>query len=80
MKKLKQENDQQMLNVEARRKTFQNWPFKSDCSCTPLQMAEAGFYACGDNNEPDLARCYFCRKELVNIFLVTSNLLTGFVS
>ena len=24
-------------------------------------MAEAGFYACGGNNEPDLARCYFCR-------------------
>ena len=56
-----------MMNVEARRKTFQNWPFMSDCSCTPLQMAEAGFYSCGGNNEPDLARCYFCRKELVKI-------------
>merc|ERR1712029_910019 len=21
-------------------------------------------YACGGENEPDLARCYFCRKEL----------------
>merc|ERR1719228_2106034 len=27
-------------------------------------MAEAGFYACGADNEPDLVRCYFCRKEL----------------
>ena len=26
-----------------------------------FRMAEAGFYACGGNNEPDLARCYFCR-------------------
>ena len=28
--------------------------------CLP-RMAEAGFYACGGDNEPDLARCYFCR-------------------
>ena len=26
-----------------------------------FRMAEAGFYACGGENEPDLARCYFCR-------------------
>ena len=26
-----------------------------------FRMAEAGFYACGGDNEPDLARCYFCR-------------------
>jgi baculoviral IAP repeat-containing protein 5 len=25
------------------------------------RMAEAGFYACGGNNDPDLARCYYCR-------------------
>ena len=66
MKKEKQ-NDSQMLNLEARIQTFQNWPFMSDCSCTPQKMAEAGFYTCGGNNEPDLVRCYFCRKELVNI-------------
>ena len=69
MKKGKQENDSQMINVEARKKTFQSWPFMSDCSCTPDKMAEAGFYSCGGNNEPDLARCYFCRKELVEIVL-----------
>ena len=61
------ENDSQMLKYEARLQTFQNWPFKSDCSCTPQKMAEAGFYSCGGNNEPDLVRCYFCRKELVII-------------
>merc|ERR1712098_895045 len=31
---------------------------------TPKRMAEAGFYFCGGDNEPDLVRCYFCRKEL----------------
>ena len=44
--------------------TFQHWPFKEDCLCTPEKMAEAGFYCCGGENEPDLVRCYFCRKEL----------------
>lgn len=29
--------------------------------CPLFRMAEAGFYACGGENEPDLARCYFCR-------------------
>ena len=60
-------NDSEMLNFEARIKTFKNWPFDADCSCTPEKMAEAGFYCCGGNNEPDLVRCYFCRKELVRI-------------
>ena len=55
--------DSQMLMYEARLQTFQNWPFRSDSSCTPQKMAEAGFYSCGG----DTARCYFCRKELVKI-------------
>lgn len=27
-------------------------------------MAEAGFYLVGNSNEPDLVRCYYCRREL----------------
>lgn len=57
-------NDSVMLNVSARLATFTNWPFTEDCSCTPERMAAAGFYCCGGENEPDLVRCYFCRKEL----------------
>ena len=53
-----------MLNLDARLKSFKNWPFDADCSCTPKRMAEAGLYFCGGDNEPDLVRCYFCRKEL----------------
>ena len=63
-----------MLMYDARLKTFRNWPFMSDCSCTPQKMAEAGFYSCGGDNEPDLARCYFCRKELVKIVNTWSHL------
>ena len=55
-------NDSIMLDVGARLQTFKHWPFKEDCACTPERMAEAGFYACGGETEPDLARCYFCRK------------------
>lgn len=27
-------------------------------------MAEAGFYLVGNSSEPDLVRCYYCRREL----------------
>jgi len=57
-------NDSIMLDVNARLQTFRHWPFNEDNSCTPKRMAEAGFYFCGGDNEPDLVRCYFCRKEL----------------
>ena len=71
-KESQKDHDSQMVMLEARVQTFQSWPFMSDCSCTPQKMAEAGFYSCGGNNEPDLVRCYFCRKELVRIFLTCS--------
>lgn len=29
-----------------------------------LQMAAAGFIHCPTENEPDLAQCFFCFKEL----------------
>lgn len=32
--------------------------------CSPLQMAAAGFIHCPTENEPDLAQCFFCFKEL----------------
>ena len=57
-------NDTIMLSTAARLATFKMWPFTEDCSCTPERMAAAGFYCCGGENEPDLVRCYFCRKEL----------------
>ena len=76
-KESQKDHDSQMVMLEARVQTFQSWPFMSDCSCTPQKMAEAGFYSCGGNNEPDLVRCYFCRKELVRIFLTCSALLTS---
>ena len=57
-------NDSVMLNTSARLATFTLWPFTEDCSCTPQRMSMAGFYCCGGENEPDLVRCYFCRKEL----------------
>ena len=29
-----------------------------------FKMAEAGFYHVGSDSEPDLVRCYYCRREL----------------
>ena len=67
-------NDSVMLDVGARLESFKRvqWPFKDDCFCTPEKMAEAGFYACGGENEPDLVRCYFCRK--VKIYFPVENI------
>ncbi|XP_062979277.1 baculoviral IAP repeat-containing protein 5 [Elgaria multicarinata webbii] len=49
---------------EHRVATFSQWPFMSDCSCTPDRMAEAGFIHCPSENAPDVAQCFICFKEL----------------
>ncbi|XP_036613054.1 baculoviral IAP repeat-containing protein 5 [Trichosurus vulpecula] len=54
----------QLYQLDTRISTFQNWPFTEDCACTPKRMAEAGFIHCPSENEPDLAQCFFCFKEL----------------
>ena len=56
--------DTGMMMPSERLRTFINWPFTEGCACLPEKMSEAGFYCCGGENEPDLVRCYFCRKEL----------------
>lgn len=35
-----------------------------DMFALAFQMAEAGFYFVGSDDDPDLARCYYCRREL----------------
>ncbi|KAJ8265543.1 hypothetical protein COCON_G00146420 [Conger conger] len=54
----------QMYSYERRLQTFTDWPFLEDCKCTPEQMAKAGFVHCPSENEPDVACCFFCLKEL----------------
>ncbi|XP_012263094.2 baculoviral IAP repeat-containing protein 5-like [Athalia rosae] len=44
--------------------SFDNWPFQSDCTCTPERMAAAGFVLIGDKDEPDLVGCFICGKQL----------------
>ncbi|KAH7962405.1 baculoviral IAP repeat-containing protein 5 [Rhipicephalus sanguineus] len=56
--------DDNMNLYENRLASFENWPLTGDCMCTPARMAAAGFYHCPTENEPDLARCYVCFKEL----------------
>ncbi|KAG9340263.1 hypothetical protein JZ751_021706 [Albula glossodonta] len=64
-----------MYSYENRLQTFTDWPFLEDCKCTPEQvngllphvddlMAKAGFIHCPSENEPDVACCFFCLKEL----------------
>uniref|UniRef100_A0A1B6EF27 Uncharacterized protein n=1 Tax=Clastoptera arizonana TaxID=38151 RepID=A0A1B6EF27_9HEMI len=60
------QNDDLLSNMDLfyskeRLKTFKNWPFKKSAICSPIKMAEAGFYCYGDENS---ARCYFCLKTL----------------
>ncbi|XP_038635383.1 baculoviral IAP repeat-containing protein 5b [Scyliorhinus canicula] len=53
-----------MYSYENRLATFRNWPFTECCRCTPENMAKAGFLHCPTENEPDVATCFFCLKEL----------------
>ncbi|MGH0179796.1 UNVERIFIED_CONTAM: hypothetical protein FKN15_002370 [Acipenser sinensis] len=55
---------QEMYRFEKRLQTFTDWPFTEGCQCTPEKMALAGFVHCPSENEPDVARCFFCLKEL----------------
>ncbi|KAI7794224.1 baculoviral IAP repeat-containing protein 5b [Triplophysa rosa] len=53
-----------MYSYEKRLQTFSEWPFREDCLCTPELMAKAGFVHCPSENEPDVACCFYCLKEL----------------
>ncbi|XP_053313702.1 baculoviral IAP repeat-containing protein 5.1-like [Spea bombifrons] len=53
-----------MYDYESRLRTFADWPFTENCKCTPENMAKAGFVHCPTENEPDIACCFFCLKEL----------------
>ncbi|XP_034716881.1 baculoviral IAP repeat-containing protein 5a [Etheostoma cragini] len=58
------EEDIKMYFYENRLKTFEGWPFDEGCSCTPENMAKAGFIHTPSDNCPDIAMCFFCLKEL----------------
>ncbi|XP_019409429.1 PREDICTED: baculoviral IAP repeat-containing protein 5.1-like [Crocodylus porosus] len=53
-----------MYDYANRVKTFKTWPFMGNCKCTPETMAKAGFIHCPNENEPDVAKCFFCLIEL----------------
>ncbi|KAH7980759.1 hypothetical protein HPB49_018992 [Dermacentor silvarum] len=61
---LRHQTDAQMNLYEQRVASFTNWPLPADAECTPARMAEAGFYHCPTEDEPDLARCYVCLKQM----------------
>ena len=56
-----------LYTVEERLDTFTvshcSWPFDSG-PCTPLKMAEAGFYFCGTDQAPDWVRCVVCHHDM----------------
>ncbi|XP_028991300.1 baculoviral IAP repeat-containing protein 5a [Betta splendens] len=58
------EEETKMYFYENRLKTFEGWPFTEDCKCTPETMARAGFIHTPSENSPDIAKCFFCLKEL----------------
>ncbi|XP_015908731.1 baculoviral IAP repeat-containing protein 5 [Parasteatoda tepidariorum] len=53
-----------MYTEAMRLNSFQNWPFDDNSVCSASKMAEAGFFHCPTENEPDLVQCYVCFKEL----------------
>ncbi|XP_055856435.1 baculoviral IAP repeat-containing protein 5 [Episyrphus balteatus] len=47
-----------------RLESFKSWPFADDQACSIKNMAEAGFYWCGNERETDTAACFVCDKIL----------------
>nr|XP_060620357.1 baculoviral IAP repeat-containing protein 5 [Anolis sagrei ordinatus] len=64
MVKLKVPPGLEIYLKEHRVATFVDWPFVSDCACTPMRMAEAGFIHTPSENAPDVVQCFVCFKEL----------------
>ncbi|ESO89215.1 hypothetical protein LOTGIDRAFT_229109 [Lottia gigantea] len=56
--------DYYMHLEEFRLHSFNTWPFDDDWICTPQKLAEAGFYHCPTDQEPDAVCCFMCFKEL----------------
>ncbi|GIX85497.1 baculoviral IAP repeat-containing protein 5 [Caerostris darwini] len=53
-----------MYTEAIRLQSFKNWPFDCNSLCSAAKMAEAGFFHCPTEHEPDLVQCYVCFKEL----------------
>ncbi|KAM6982080.1 baculoviral IAP repeat-containing protein 5b [Tautogolabrus adspersus] len=53
-----------MYSQDLREQSFEDWPFREECNCTPEKMAMAGFVHCPSENEPDVTCCFFCLIEL----------------
>jgi len=58
--------DRSLATFAGRLATFEkyNWPHGDDETCTAEKMADAGFYMVENEEEEDLARCFYCRREL----------------
>ncbi|XP_041364012.1 baculoviral IAP repeat-containing protein 5.2-A-like [Gigantopelta aegis] len=57
--------EEYMMHLEeCRLHSFKNWPYSEEYNCTPQKLAEAGWYHCPTNQEPDAVRCFVCLKEL----------------
>ncbi|KAK9887113.1 hypothetical protein WA026_020560 [Henosepilachna vigintioctopunctata] len=54
----------QFLFEKNRLETFNTWVYSDKQQCSARKMAEAGFIFVGSRIEPDLAKCFFCNKEL----------------
>lgn len=57
-------NIRNMMDYNKRLETFESWPFQDDVNCTAEKMAATGFYCPDPEKEPDVVRCFVCRKEL----------------
>lgn len=53
-----------MKDFNKRLKSFTDWQYGDDTSCSALEMAKAGFYRPNPDTEPDATRCFACCKEM----------------
>nr|XP_009857913.1 baculoviral IAP repeat-containing protein 5-like [Ciona intestinalis] len=55
-----------MFVYSKRLETFLGWPYvsKDGAKCVAEKMAATGFFRPNPESEPDLARCFMCKKEM----------------
>lgn len=60
-----QKKSSKMVFYRNRLKTFTSWPFTSEAdTCSPENMAKAGFYSISKKKSDTSVKCFCCLKEL----------------
>ncbi|XP_075236675.1 baculoviral IAP repeat-containing protein 5-like [Lycorma delicatula] len=53
-----------MIWLKERLSTLSKWPYPDSAPCSARKLAETGFFSLQLEDEPDLAACFVCLKQM----------------